>query len=200
MKREFLKDLGIEDKELINKILDENSADIGRAKGDVDDLKSQISQLQSQLDKKTTEYDNLKESTKDYNSLNEKINKLDLDKSTLATEKAQLQVDLDAKVSEILKSHAIENSVRDANAKNIKAVMALLDMEKIKYEDNQLEGISEQLETLKNGEDTSFLFGTESQKLPSGIKLTNPPGGDGGKPTTSKTFAEAVASAIHAKN
>lgn len=199
MKREFLKDLGIEDKELINKILDENSADIGRAKGDVDDLKSQISQLQSQLDKKTTEYDDLKESTKDYGSLNEKINKLELDKSTLATEKAQLQVDLDTKVSEILKNHAIENSVRDANAKNVKAVVALLDVEKIKYEDNQLEGISEQLEALKNGEDTSFLFGAEGQHLPAGIKLTNPPGGDGGKPATSKTFAEAIASAINAK-
>jgi peptidoglycan hydrolase CwlO-like protein len=64
MKRDFLKELGIEDKETINKILDENSADIGRAKGEVDDLKSQINQLQSQLDKKTTEFDTLKESTK----------------------------------------------------------------------------------------------------------------------------------------
>ena len=197
MRREFLKDLGIEDKELINKILDENSADIGRAKGDVDDLKSQISQLQSQLDKKTSEYDNLKESTKDYNILNEKINKLELDKSTLATEKAQLQVDLDTKVSEIQKTHAIENSVRDANAKNIKAVMALLDMEKISFEEGELKGVTEQLEALTNGEDTKFLFGSNTPVKLTGAEPNNPPsGGNGGTPPTSQNLAEAIKKAL----
>ena len=47
MKRDFLKNLGIEDKEIIDKILDENSADIGRAKSGNDDLKSQVTQLQT---------------------------------------------------------------------------------------------------------------------------------------------------------
>ena len=45
MRREFLKNLGIEDKDLIDKILDENSADIGRAKGDLDNYKTQVSDL-----------------------------------------------------------------------------------------------------------------------------------------------------------
>lgn len=197
MKRDFLKDLGIEDKDIISKILDENSADIGRAKGDLDDLKSQVAQLQSQLDKKSNELDTLKESTKDYASLNEKISQLELDKSTLATEKAQLQVDLNTKVSEIQKTHAIENTVRDAKAKNVKAVMALLDMDKITYEDGSLKGVSEQLESLVSEENTSFLFGESSVGAPKGTKFNNPPGGDNGGAPTGKSFAEAIAASLH---
>lgn len=201
MKREFLKDLGIEDKEIISKILDENSADIGRAKGETDDLKSQITQLQTQLATKTTEFENLKESTKDYGDLNSKIKQLELDNSQLTTDKKQLEIDLDAKVSQILKSHAIENSVRDAKAKNTKAVMALLDMEKITYKDSQLSGITEQLDALKSGEDTSFLFGETHSGSPAGTQPNNPPsnGGNSGTPPTGKTLGEAIAAKFNSK-
>lgn len=197
MRRDFLKELGIEDKELINKILDENSADIGRAKGEVDDLKSQINQLQSQLDKKTTEFDNLKESTKDYNDLTAKIKQLDSDNAQLVADKKQLEANIETKVAELQKSHAIETGVRDAKAKNVKAVMALLDMEKITYENGELKGMTEQLDTLKSGEDTSFLFGVNNS-APAGTHFNNPPSG-GGNPPTAKSFAEAVANAINNK-
>lgn len=196
MKREFLKELGIEDKEIINKILDENSADIGRAKGDTDDLKSQISQLQTQLNKRTSDYDALKESTKDYDSLNEKINQLELEKSQLATDKAQLTVDLDTKIAALQKNHAIENDVRDAKAKNVKAVMALLDTEKITYKDGKLSGLAEQLATLQSGDNTAFLFGVGTQPIAGTHPNTPPTGGNGGNPPTSANFAEAIAKAL----
>ena len=199
MKRDFLKDLGIEDKEIINKILDENSADIGRAKGEVEDLKSQITTLQNQLNTKTTEFDNLKEKTKDYDSFTEKINQLELDKSKLTTDNAQLKVDLDAKVDQILKNHAIENGVRDAKAKNIKAVMALLDMEKITFKDGKLDGLDGQIETLTKGEDTAFLFG-EVKTSPSGTEPKNPPINPIGTPPTSKTLKESIAKALGSNN
>ena len=123
MKREFLKSLGIEDKEIIDKILDENSADIGRAKGANDELKSQITQLQTQLNDKTAEFDTLKESTKDYESLRGQI-------TQLTTEKTTLQNELTTQVEQLKKAHETENKVRDAKAKNVKAVMALLDPSK----------------------------------------------------------------------
>lgn len=200
MKRDFLKSLGIEDKETIDKILDENSADIGRAKGETDDLKTQIKQLETQLNKKTDEFDSLKESTKDYNELSEKVKQLELEKNQLATDKAQLTIDLDNKVAEIQKAHAIEKSVRDAKAKNVKAVTALLDMEKITYKDGELSGITEQLETLKGGEDTSFLFGESKLPTPTGTNINNPPAGtNGSNPPTSKNLADAIAKAINSK-
>lgn len=189
MKRDFLKNLGIEDKEIIDKILDENSADIGRAKSGNDDLKSQITQLQTQLNDKTKEFDTLKESTKDYESLKEQI-------TQLTTDKTNLQTELDTKVSEVQKKHAIENSVRDAKAKNVKAVMALLDMEKIKFEDGELSGVSEQLENLTKGEDTKFLFDGTNINI-SGATPNQPNGGNnGGTGGTFKSFAEVVKQAI----
>ena len=112
MKREFLKSLGIEDKETIDKILDENSMDIGRAKGELDDVKSQLTKAKSDLDE-------LKESTKDYGDLRNKIDQLEKDKAQLITDKTQLEADLNGKVTHIQKTHAIENGVRDAKAKRL---------------------------------------------------------------------------------
>ena len=191
MKRDFLKNLGIEDKEIIDKILDENSADIGRAKSGNDDLKSQVTQLQTQLNDKTKEFDTLKESTKDYDSLKEQI-------TQLTTDKTNLQTELNTKVSEIQKKHAIENGVRDAKAKNVKAVMALLDMDKITFENGELSGMREQLEALSKGEDTSFLFGTSEPNAPTGTKPHDPPkGGNGGKPAGGSSFVDAIAAALN---
>ena len=41
MKRKFLEDLGLEDKDTIDKILDENSSDIGKAKGELETVQGQ---------------------------------------------------------------------------------------------------------------------------------------------------------------
>ena len=188
MKRDFLKNLGIEDKDIIDKILDENSADIGRAKGGTDELKSQITQLQTQLNEKTTEFDTLKESTKDYESLKNQITQLTNDNDNLKNQ-------LDTKVNELQKTHAIENGVRDAKAKNVKAVVAQLDMDKITFKDGKLNGLSEQLDALTKGEDTSFLFGETHGGSPAGTQPNNPPfnGGNNGNPPTGKTLSEAIA-------
>lgn len=190
MKRDFLKNLGIEDKDLIDKILDENSADIGRAKGELETYKTQVSDLKNQLGAKDNEINSLKEKADKVDGLNQQITQLTADKT-------QLTNDLNTKVSALQKSYAIENGVRDAKAKNVKAVMALLDMGKITYENGELSGISEQLDALKSGEDTSFLFGENQANTPSGTHVNNPPnGGNGGNPPASKTFVEAVAKAL----
>ena len=189
MKRDFLKALGIEDKDIIDKILDENSADIGRAKGSNDDLKSQLTQTQTQLNDKTRELDQLKESTKDYATLKDTI-------AQLTTDKTNLQNEISTKVNEIKKTHAIESGVRDAKAKNVKAVVAQLDMAKITFENDELSGLTEQLETLKSDENTAFLFG-DGNASPAGTKPNNPPATGGGTPPTSKSFAEAVAKAFN---
>lgn len=183
MKRDFLKNLGIEDKEIIDKILDENSSDIGRAKGDLETAKNDLAAM-------TKTYETLKTSTQDYESLKDQI-------ITLTNDKATLQTELNTKVTQLQKSHAIESGVRDAKAKNVKAVMALLDMDKITFADGQLNGISEQLETLQKGEDTSFLFSADTQPTtpPSGAAPANPPSG-AGTPPTSKSLSEAIGKAF----
>ena len=189
MKRDFLKNLGIEDKEIIDKILDENSADIGRAKGELDTYKTKVADLEKEVKTKDNEIATLNTKVGDTDALNQKISQLEADKVNLTN-------DLNTKVSEIQKTHAIESGVRDAKARNLKAVMAQLDMEKITFENGELSGLTEQLDALKGGEDTSFLFG-DAPNAPAGTHINNPPnGGNGGTPPTAKTFAEAVAKAL----
>ena len=74
--------------------------------------------------------------------------------------------------------------------------MALLDMEKITYENGELKGLTEQLTTLQGNEDSSFLFGEAQAAPPAGTQPNNPPSNGGANPPTSKTFSEAIAKAL----
>lgn len=183
MKRDFLKSLGIEDKEIIDKILDENSADIGRAKGELETYKSKVTTLEADIKAKDSEIETLSKTKGDVEELNNKIAQLESEKNELTTK-------LGTETTALKRTHAIENGVRDAKAKNVKAVMALLDIDKITYEDGEVKGLSEQLDGLKTNEDTSFLFGTDV-KPPAGTKPNTPPGNGGNPPSLS--FSEAIA-------
>ena len=168
----------------------ENGKDINAAKGNVESLTSQVTELQGQLTERDNQLKELKKSVKDNEALTEKITQLETANQNATTEYQN-------KIAEIQKAHAIENGVRDAKAKNVKAVIALLDMEKITYKDNALVGLTEQLDALKTAEDSGFLFGEQNNNPtpPAGTKLNNPPAG-GGTPPTSGSLAEAVAKAL----
>ena len=193
MKRDFLKSLGIEDKETIDKILDENSTDIGRAKGELETLKEKVTTLEGQIKTKDGEIATLKEKADSVDGLNEKI-------KTLTADNQKLNGDLTTKVNQIKRDHAIEGGVRDRGAKNVKAVMALLDMSKITYENDALGGLDDQLEALQKGEDTSFLFQTSTTPTPAGTKPNTPPASGGNNPPTATTFRDAVAKALTKSN
>ena len=185
MKRDFLKNLGIEDKEVIDKILDENSADIGRAKGELQTYKDKVTELEGQV--------------ADLKPKAERVDSLEQENNQLKTDKTNLTNELNTKVAKIQKDQAVESAVRDAKARSVKAVLAHLDMEKITHENGELSGLTEQLEALKTGEDTSFLFGEVKQSAPSGTHNSTP-NSNGGTPPTSKTFAEAVAKSLNKTN
>lgn len=187
MRRDFLKELGIEDKEIIDKILDENSSDIGRAKGELETYKTKVTELEGQITAKDAEIATLKTSADEVDGLKAQI-------ATLEGEKAQLTSDLDYKLNAVHKTHAIENGVRDAKAKNVKAVIGLLDIDKISYKDGALEGFKEQIEALTKGEDSAFLFGNDVP-TPSGLTPSNPALNGGNTPTTT-SLADAVAKAL----
>lgn len=186
MKRDFLKNLGIEDKELIDKILDENSADIGRAKGELETYKNKVTELEGKITAKDNEITTLTAKVGDTTALNDKITQLEADKTNLTNE-------LNTKVTAIQKTHSIENKIRDEKGKNVKAIMALLDMDKITFENNELGGLDDQLTKLKEASDSSMLFGDIGS--PSGTEPSNPPGG-GNNPPTSKSLNEAIAKAL----
>lgn len=190
MKREFLKNLGIEDKDIIDKIMDENSADIGRAKGELQTVKDRVAELETQIATKNGEIATLNKKVGDTTTLNERISQLEADKTNLTNE-------LNTTVTKIQKTHAIEGRIRDAKGKNVKAIMALLDNDKITFENGELGGIDEQLTALQGAEDSSMLFGETQVPPPSGTHINNPSnGGNGGTPPTSTNFADAIAKAL----
>ena len=55
---------------------------------------------------------------------------------------------------------ALDKELTKAQARNPKAVKALLDRDALKYDKGKIIGLEEQLETLKKKEDSAFLFGS----------------------------------------
>lgn len=111
---------------------------------------------------------------------------------------AQLQEQLkekDAAAQAIRKDAAIQLALTQAKAKNAKAALALLDMEKLELQDDgSVKGLKEALEGLQKSD--SYLFDTEQPKTPPTGGF-NPPAG--GEPTKPQTLFEAVKTGLEAQ-
>lgn len=160
MKREFLSALGLE-KELIDKILDENCTDIGKTK---EEANGQITELTSQL---TTAKDTLKSfEGVDVKELQGKITQLSGDLTTKETE-------YQSKLADIEFQSALDSSIAASKAKNAKAVKALLDLDSLKQSKNQAEDTKAALMAITK--ENPYLFGEVED---------NPPPGAGDVPKT----------------
>lgn len=117
MKRKFLEDMGLE-KEQVDKILDENSQDIGKAKGDsekiqkdLDAANAEVESLKGQISDRDKQLETLKNSTGDVEGMKQEIAKLQADNKAKddahAAEIKQLKIDA-----------AIDSALTGAKAKN----------------------------------------------------------------------------------
>ena len=88
----------------------------------------------------------------------------------LQAENKKASEEWQAKLAQMQLDFAVDKALTAAKAKNAKAVKALLDMDKVKLDGDQLLGIDEQLKALQQSD--PYLFG-ETGKVGSG---TNPPG------------------------
>ena len=153
MKRKFLEDMGLE-KEQVDKILDENSQDIGKAKGDSE-------KIQKDLDAANAEVESLKgqisDRDKHVEGMKQEIAKLQADNKAKddahAAEIKQLKIDA-----------AIDSALTGAKAKNNTAVKALLkDLDKAELaDDGTIKGLAEQIEALQKSD--AYLFDTTTKK------------------------------------
>ena len=143
MKREFLENLDLgEGGRLSKEAVDAIIAEHGR---DVEAQKSTITTLQSQL--------------KDANA---KLEGYDPEWKAKA-EAAE------KKLTDQQFDFALERAVAEARPRNARAVMALLDREKLTFADGEVVGLDKQLTALKQGEDTAFLFQTEQKPTKTGL-------------------------------
>lgn len=165
LNREFLRDLGIVDKDIVDTILDEHSKIIGEIKKELNTVNAKIEflnqqkeKLSNQLKDRDNQLNDLKNSTEDVAGLKKTIE--DLQNTNKTSDEAHKN-----EINDLKKSFAIENALRDAKARNVISVKALLKLDDIELnEDGSLKGLSEQIETLKGAEDSKFLFDTETKQ------------------------------------
>lgn len=196
MKRKFLEDMGLE-KEQIDKILDENSQDIGKAKGDFEKVqtelaaaKNEIDTLKNHVSERDRQLETLKNSTGDVEVMKKQIE--DLQKANKDAADAHA-----AEIKQLKIDAAIESALTAANAKNNTAVKALLkDLDKAELdEDGTIKGLAEQIEDLQKSDEYLFeVKGTKKTK----VKGAEPgesgnEDGDKGVDTSKMTYSELAA-------
>lgn len=154
MKRKFLEDLGLE-KETIDSIMAENGKDVEKAKADYEDVKAQLETANATIT-------DLKKNNVDNEKLQNKVTEYETEIAKLKDEAAKKDF-----------NYRLEDALKGSKAKNLKALKALLDMDKVKLEGDKFTGLEEQLTALK--ESDAYLFDAEEQQPPQlgGFKPTN---------------------------
>lgn len=195
MTRKELEDLGLS-KEQVDAVIKINGADIENAKSasatEINNLKVEVTGLTGQVADRDKQLETLKSAAGDNDTLKQQIADLQAEntkaKETHESEMNQLKIDF-----------AVEKALTGANARNIKAVKALLDLDDAKLDkDGNVKGLSEQIEKLVAADDTKFLF-EETQQTQQQFKGFQPgsstqqnPGGKG-VDTSKMTYDELCA-------
>ncbi|WP_039237538.1 phage scaffolding protein [Clostridium sp. K25] len=126
--------------------------------------KDNFDTLNEQLKTANTTIADLKKDNKDNEELQTKV-----------TDYENKVKDYENKIKEMQFNYALEGALKGVNVRNTKAVKALLNLENVKLDGENLLGLKEQLDSLK--ESDSYLFAEEQQTKFSGIKPA-----DGSKP------------------
>ena len=163
--KELLKKAGIEEGKL-----DSTIADINKElpkhfipKDKYNEVAEAKKKLEADIQERDKQLEQLKNAAGNSEELKAQIEQLQAENQKAAEE-------WQAKMAQMQLDFAIEKALAAAKAKNPKAVKALLDLEKVKLDGEQLLGLDDQLKELQKSD--AYLFG-ESGKVGSG---TNPPG------------------------
>ena len=157
MKREELKELGLNDDQ-IAAVMTSYGKEVNPLKEQVDSLTSERDNLKQQVSDRDGQLDDLRKNAGKNEELEATIKQLQEDNKATAT---KYQNDLAAKE----KGFKIEGALRDAKAKNVKAVLSLIDTEKVSVQkDGTLDGLTDQIEAVKKSD--SYLFDAENAGQP----------------------------------
>jgi hypothetical protein len=155
-----------------------------------DEVNEAKKQLEADIKARDAQLETLKKSTGDVEALKTKITNLQEANKTA-------KADYEAKIKQMQIDNAVTAALTGAKAKNLKAVRALLDLEKAELDGETVKGLADQIKKLQEAEDTKFLFDDDSsqQTKLKGVK----PGesGDKGYPADKKpsemTYTELCA-------
>lgn len=163
--KELLKKAGIEEGKLDSTITDINK-ELPKhfiPKDKYNEAAEAKKKLEADLQARDKQLEQLKNAAGNSEELKAQIEQLQAENQKAAEE-------WQAKMAQMQLDFAIEKALAAAKAKNAKAVKALLDMEKVKLDGEQLLGLDDQLKALQQSD--PYLFG-DAGRVGSG---TNPPG------------------------
>lgn len=165
MNKEKLLALGLSE-EQVNKVLEVFGGYVPKERFDeVNEAKKKALETINERDK---QLDDLNKSKGDLDVLKSEIAKL---QETNSLAKEQYEKDLNT----LKINNAVELALTTAGARNTKSVKALLDLNDATFDGETVNGLAEQIATLKSGEN-SFLFRTEEKantnNAPVGMKQT----------------------------
>lgn len=165
--KEFLKSLGYTDEQITavvngmkeQKIYLSNEENIDER---YTKLKGKYETQKTELKKANDTITDLKENAVDNEEVQNKLTKYETEIEKLKDEAAKKDF-----------NYRLEDALKSSKAKNLKALKALLDMDKVKLEGDKFTGLEEQLTALK--ESDAYLFDAEEQQPPQlgGFKPTN---------------------------
>jgi len=127
------------------------------------DLNKNFKDLKQQLSDRDTQLEDLKTKAAGNEDFKNTIEQLQNDNK-------KIKEDYEAKLTQQSFDFALKEALSGANAKNPKAVEALLNKEAIKMDGDKLLGLEEQLKAIK--ESDSYLFEAEQQQQGPGVKFT----------------------------
>ena len=187
MKTECLKSLNLS-QEVIDKIMAENGKDIA-----VEQKKAE--KVIQERDSYKLKAESLETQVNDANTEIQKFKDMDIDGIKKAADDwketaEKAKADADKQISQMKFDYALSAALTGAKAKNAKAVKALLNMDGLKFNDNdgKIVGLDEQLAQIKA--DNDYLFESD-EPAPEFVKGTNGGSGSvGGKKPSEMTYTE----------
>lgn len=160
MKRSELEALELT-KEQVDAVIKINGDDIENAKkvaeAETKSVQNEVDALKGQIKDRDKQLETLKATAGDNEELSKQIADLQAEnttaKQTHEAEMTRLKVDF-----------AVEKALTGANAKNVKAVKALLDLDDAKLDkEGNVKGLQEQIDKLLAADDSKFLFEVPEQ-------------------------------------
>ena len=107
--------------------------------------------LEIQIKEHGKQLEELKKAAKGSEELEKKVKEL---QDNAAASKAKYE----KQINDIQLNHAIDTALKEAKAKNAKAVRSLLDMNDIVLDEGKVKGLDKQIKKLQEAEDSKFLF------------------------------------------
>ncbi len=168
MTKEELLALGLTEDQ-IAEVFKINGKDVEKAKGDLATVQTELASTKEQLNTANTEIES-------YKSMD--IDGIKASAESYKTKFEAAQANAQKEIDALKFSHAIENALSTAKAKNVKAVKALLNMEGLKLNGEEIVGLKEQIENIRK--DNEFLFDEVEPNGTGGSKGGGAKGGKGG--------------------